>query len=129
MVALLEFINKHENSILGRNKIITEKLLNDKILNEEPKEFKTFSNDNSPSKKIYRFPQTLIGTIQNIPNLKRNKADLEIFNIERFLKIPNKFTPKRNTNIPKFSPAFISKPFAQPLGLQYQQYHLKFLVL
>ena len=130
MVALLEFINKHEPSILGEliQKIDLEKMekieKKKKQDNSKPQEFKPFSNDNTPTKVIYRFPQTLIGkNLKN--NKKRVSEELEKMNIERFLKKnPTNFTPIRtNNNLPTFSPGFIKSSFikSQSLGMQYKK--------
>lgn len=124
MVALLEFINKHEPSILGElvKKIDITKLEKNKELKNEPEEFKPFSNDNTPQKTIYRFPSNLIGR-SNFLNKRRISDDK--MNIERFLKKnPPNFTPIRNNNnFPNFSPGFIKSSFNtnQSLGMQYKK--------
>jgi Myb-like DNA-binding protein FlbD len=121
MVALLEFINKHENQILGNNPPEGNLINEDSKLENNPQEFKVFSNENSPTKIIYRFPQTLIGSTNFQEAMKKQRNnDIDFSNIEKFLKLPNTFTPTVNKFIPNFSPAFISKPFAKPLGVQYE---------
>ncbi len=144
MVSLLEFINRHEISILGyqRPESNTEdvdsinKNLNDheKIVNKknEPHAFELYSKNTSPSKNNQQK-----NTNQPIEE-RKDKFEVSQKTFHKFFKIPTKFTPihKNKGNsfdyapLTNFSPALIQRPIAQPLGAQYKkliQKHKEFL--